>query len=161
MSVEALCISYRKLAGGGRAVSFRIHSDDAYLVEHLEPNRRYALDVAEIGDDEKQVKQPQEALTQELHNNPNDRSTPGPRGRGSQNKYLWRAIKLSKNPLFQQFVLLQEKPNEDAADYIRRKCHVTSRKDIKPNTEAGLALDLIESVFDLWQNGPKYVEETS
>ena len=72
---------------------------------------------------------------------------------------------LSNDPLFQKYCdvhvvnptgILYDK--EMAAEYLRAFCHVESRRDIRPDTEAANRLDLLESAFICWRDKDAFVE---
>lgn len=73
-----------------------------------------------------------------------------------------RAVMLSKDPQFHLFLQGLSKlgcvTEEDAAVYIRAKCEVASRSEIKPGTAAATKLDFIESAFICWRDKAKFVE---
>ena len=47
---------------------------------------------------------------------------------------------------------------EAATAYVRDICRVESRSEIKPGTEAGNRLDLLESAFICWRDKYKFIE---
>ena len=72
-----------------------------------------------------------------------------------------RAVMLSKDPQFHKFLeghlRLGNVTEEEAATYIRDKCRVASRSEIKPGTEAATRLDFIESAYVCWKEKDRYV----
>ena len=72
-----------------------------------------------------------------------------------------RAVMLSKDPQFHKFLeghlRLGNVTEEEAATYIRDKCRVASRSEIKPGTEAATRLDFIESAYICWKEKDRYV----
>ena len=77
-----------------------------------------------------------------------------------QHKMAMRAALLCKDPMFWRFLEANGIGgiNEDeAAIYIRSKCDVESRSEIRPNTQAGNRFDLIQSAFIAWRD-KKFVE---
>lgn len=82
---------------------------------------------------------------------------------GATNRLTKRAAMLSNDPLFLKY-LQTTMPNKffenaiGAAAHVRDFCHVASRKDILPGTEAATRLDLLESAFICWRDKDAFVE---
>lgn len=75
-----------------------------------------------------------------------------------------RAGILCADPLFWRYIQehhgfvfgTADENEERAAKFVRTRCGVDSRANIKPNTDAGLTLDLIESSFICWRDGAQH-----
>lgn len=79
------------------------------------------------------------------------------------NRLAQRAGILCNDPLFHRYLAerhfklpMAQMSTEGAAQFVREHCKVESRSDIKPNTEAGLRWDLLESAFVCWRDFPEY-----
>jgi hypothetical protein len=73
---------------------------------------------------------------------------------GVHNPYSRRAGILANDKQFQTW--LKVPSTALAADLIRHKCGVVSRKDILPGTDAALRFDLLQSAFVCWRDAPKH-----
>lgn len=82
-----------------------------------------------------------------------------------QKKLAQRAGILCTDPVFHRFIAEHygfvfstdaDEDNERAAQFVRQRCQVKSRADIKPNTEAATRLDLLESAFICWRDGAQH-----
>ena len=73
-----------------------------------------------------------------------------------------RAGILCSDPLFHKWLgeiaKMSDVTEEDAAIYVRTKCEVQSRSEIKPGTEAAYRFAWIESAFICWRDKDKFVE---
>lgn len=72
-----------------------------------------------------------------------------------------RAAILCGDPVFLRY-LIEDRGLDTStmtpAEFVREFCHVPSRADIKPNTEAGLRWDLLESAFICWRDVPELAD---
>jgi hypothetical protein len=85
-----------------------------------------------------------------------------PHDPSASHRLTTRAVMLAKDPQFHLFLQGLSKlgciTEEDAAVYIRTKCGVASRSEIKPGTAAATKLDFIESAFICWRDKEKYIQ---
>lgn len=49
-----------------------------------------------------------------------------------------------------------DEDNERAAQFVRQRCQVDSRANIRPHTEAATRFDLLESAFICWRDGARH-----
>lgn len=81
-----------------------------------------------------------------------------------QKRLAQRAGILCADPLFWRYIQehhgfvfgTADENEERAAKFVRTRCGVGSRADIKPNTEAGLMFDLLESAVICWRDGARH-----
>lgn len=90
------------------------------------------------------------------------------RGEPSPDKRLaQRAGILSNDPMFHRYLgekhHIQQSSDRHAngivaAVFVRQYCHVQSRAEIKPGTDAATRLDLLQSAFVCWRDTPEYAD---
>ncbi len=99
----------------------------------------------------------EEDKPQELHKTSSRQTSLESEPARPHNPYSRRAGILSNDPAFQTWIKVDGVGRvAAAADYIRHKCGVTSRKDILPGTDAALRFDLLQSAFVVWRDGPRH-----
>ena len=76
-----------------------------------------------------------------------------------------RAGILCSDPIFHRFIAEHygfvfstdaDEDNERAAQFVRQRCQVDSRANIRPHTEAATRFDLLESAFICWRDGARH-----
>ncbi len=168
IEAEAQCTRHAKLAGGGIAIGFRIHADDAWAVQGIDPGKRYQLAIVEIGDDELPVQQPQEAPTTEQQQDRsfNEMPASAPNPARALNRLTRQAVMACKEPWFRLF-LEKRRPHliptgchinteKDARDVVCYICDVDSRSKILPGSAAAIEWNRLYSEAIAWKEVPEF-----
>jgi hypothetical protein len=84
---------------------------------------------------------------------------PKPRRKLHEMSLAQQAALLCNDEAFQRFVE-EEGKEADAPTFVRKWCGVSSRADIKPDTQAARAFKQLRDDFYLWRDSPDFYDAT-